>query len=312
MVVARDGRTASSMLRSLAPYLYALVATHDGRSMARAVLALPGANAEDRGRVLYYDAAVSMDMGLADETRVALAEAAALFTSIDDLHGLSMVENLRCFHEATLGNYVEACVAGEGACELARKAGSEELDEIAKGHLAYAYLGLGTAGPLRDEAALRRCLALLESAVDRAEASGSPYDLRTAHGNIANPLIELGELDAAARHVTRAVELHREFGFQLPYVLFTAAVLASRLGQHATAIRLLVPCLDDLDRKGVPLQAYDAPRLDALWADARASLGHENLEAATRSARAMSIGQALELALTLGPKPSARRRDVSG
>lgn len=310
LVAERNGLTATSMVRSLAPYLYALVATRDGRAMAREVLALPGAAPQDRGRALYFDAALSMDLGLADETRAALAEAEELLTAIDDLRGLSMVENLRCFHEATLGNYAKARFAGDAAGELARKAGSRPLEEIAEAHLAYAYLGLGADGPVRDEEALRRCLALLRPAVDRAEASGSPYELVTAHGNIANPLIELGELELAARHVARAVELQREFPFQLPYVLFTAAVLAGRLGDHATSIRLLVPCLDELGRKGVPLQAYDARRLELLWADARASLGHERLEALKRSAGSVSVDQALELALALEPSPSGSSRCI--
>ena len=210
-----DGRAAASLVRSLAPYLYAKVSTREGREIARAALSLQDADPVDRGHVLYYDAAVSSDLGLADETRASLAEAEALFEMAGDPHGLSMVENLRCFHEATLGNYREAQAAGERALMHARDAGSSGLEELANGHLAFALLGLGVDGPERDEAALRRCLELSEAAVEQAEASGNPYALQMAHGNILNPLFELGELGRALGHLRRAVELQGSHDFQL-------------------------------------------------------------------------------------------------
>ena len=114
----------------MAPYLYPKVSTREGREIARAALSLQDADPVDRGHVLYYDAAVSSDLGLADETRASLAEAEALFEMAGDPHGLSMVENLRCFHEATLGNYREAQAAGERARMHARDAGSSGLEEL--------------------------------------------------------------------------------------------------------------------------------------------------------------------------------------
>ena len=298
-----DGRVAASLVRSLAPYLYPKVSTREGREIARAALSLQDADPVDRGHVLYYDAAVSSDLGLADETRASLAEAEALFEMAGDPQGLSMVENLRCFHEAALGNYREAQAAGERALTHARDAGSSGLEELANGHLAFALLGLGVDGPERDEAALRRCLELSEAAVEQAEASGNPYALQMAHGNIVTPLLELGELGRALEHIRRAVELQRLHDFQLPYVVIDAGDVASRLCRHETAIRLLTCGLEDLKRRGVALHAYTGRRVDAIRATARAGLGVDAFRAAERAGKAMSVADAFELVLTLATAP---------
>jgi hypothetical protein len=212
-----------------------------------------------------------------------------------------MVENLRCFHEATLGNYRESHAAGERAGAYARDAGSEALADLADGHLAVALLGLGADMPVRDESALLRCLDLSRSAVRRAEASGNPYALMMAHGNIVNPLLELGDNEEALTHVRRAVELQQVHEFALPYVVIGGADAASRLGQHETAVRLLSCGLADLARNGVRLQAYTSRRVDAIRTDARTVLGAEAVRAHERVGKAMSMGDALELVLTIGP-----------
>jgi hypothetical protein len=273
--------------------------------MTRSTLPLRGIDPVDRGRVLYYDAAISMDMGLIDETRAALVEAETLFTQAGDAHGLSMVENLRCFHAAALGDYAEAHTAGERSCAYAREAGSPALEELAQEHLCFALLGLGADSEARDEAALARCLELSRAAVDRAEANGNPYNLVLAHGNIANPLLELGELAQALAHLRRAVEVQQEHGFDLPYMVISGADAASRLGHHETAVRLLCCVLDDLARKGVALQTYMAHRAEAIRTDAQAALDAEAFRAAERDGKAMNIDDALDLLLTLAPTPGA-------
>ena len=301
-----DGAAAAAILRCLGPYMYSAVSRAEGRSLARSTLELEGADPIDRGHVLYYDAAVSMDMGLADETRVALREAESLFGAAGALDGLSMVENLRCFHEASIGNYVEACEAGERACAHARAAGSEGLGAIAEDHLAFGLLGLGADGDVRDESSLHRSLELCEASVSRAEGIGGPYALITAHGNVVSPLLELGELDLAAVHLARALELQHENAFPLPYAVISAAEMAGRLERHEIAMRLLIPCLEMLARDSVALQAYSQRRADALLAAARAALGADAFAAAESAARAMTVDDALELALSSIGAPAVR------
>ena len=298
-----DGGSAASIVRALAPYLYAKVSRREGHEMTRSTLSLPGIDPVDRGHVLYYDAAISMDMGLVDETRAALLEAETLFAEAGDAHGLSMVENLRCFHAAALGNYAEAHTAGERSCAYAHEAGSEALEELAREHLCFALLGLGADSEVRDEEALARCLELSRAAVRRAEDNGNPYNLVLAHGNIANPLLELGELAQALAHLRRAVEVQQAEGFDLPYMVLGGADAASRLGRHETAVRLLGCGLDDLAGKGVALQTYTAHRAEAIRTEAQAALGAEAFRAAERAGKAMSIPDALELLLTLAPAP---------
>ena len=300
-----DGRSAASVVRSLAPYLYSKVSRRDGRQLARSTLSLVDMDPVDRGHVLYYDAAISMDMGLADETRAALAEAEALFGEADDPHGLSMVENLRCFHEASLGNYRESQAAGERASGYARDAGSEALDEMAKGHLAFALLGLGADAGARDEAALLRCLDLSRSAVRQAEASGNPYALLLAHGNIVSPLLELGDLEQALTHLRRAVELKQLHHFDLPYMVIDGADAASRFGEHETAVQLLSCGLVELARNDVTLQAYTSRRAEAIRSDARTALGPHAFRDHERAGKAMTVADALQLALTLAPARGA-------
>jgi tetratricopeptide (TPR) repeat protein len=303
-----DGGRAVSIVRSLAPYLYPKVSRREGREMTGAALSLSGADPVDRGHVLYLDAAFAMDLGLAEETRAALTEAEALFQRAGDPHGLSMVENLRCFHEAALGHYDESLVAGERACAYAREAGSEALAELTKGHLAVALLGLGAGMPVRDESALLRCLELGRSAVRRAESSGNPYELLLSHGNIVSPLLELGELEEALTHLRRAAELQQVHDFAFPYVVIDGADAASRLGEHETAVRLLSCGLAELERSDVRLQAYTSRRADAIRADARTALETGAFQAHERAGKAMSVADALQLVLTIEP---ARRAPVS-
>jgi predicted ATPase/DNA-binding SARP family transcriptional activator len=301
-VERNDGPTAMSIVRSLAPYLYSSVATSEGREIARSTLALAKSDPIDRGHVLYYDACISMDMGLAAETHAALDEAEALFSAEDDGRGLSMVENLRCFHACTVGDYADGAAAGERAIAHARRAGGGGLEDIAADHLSYALLGLGTSGPERDEQALARSLALLQAAADRADASGYPYAMAASHSNVASPLLELDRLDEAAFHVKRALEIQAEHGFTFPYAVIVAAELAGRRGNHETAVRLLVPCLVDLAGQSIALQAYGRRQVDAVYAGARESLGTDGVAMAERAGEAMTVGDAIELALTLEPR----------
>jgi non-specific serine/threonine protein kinase len=301
-VERNDGPTAMSIVRSLAPYLYSSVATSEGREIARSTLALAKSDPIDRGHVLYYDACISMDMGLAAETHAALDEAEALFSAEDDGRGLSMVENLRCFHACTVGDYADGAAAGERAIAHARRAGGGGLEDIASDHLSYALLGLGTSGPERDEQALARSLALLQAAADRADASGYPYAMAASHSNVASPLLELDRLDEAAFHDKRALEIQAEHGFTFPYAVIVAAELAGRRGNHETAVRLLVPCLVDLAGQSIALQAYGRRQVDAVYAGARESLGTDGVAMAERAGEAMTVGDAIELALTLEPR----------
>ena len=133
----------------------------------------------------------------------------------------------------------------------------------------------------------------------RADALGSPYARVTAYTNIAAPLLELGRLDEASTYVRHAIQLGRGHGFALPYAAMTAARVASQLGRHEVAVRILGPCLDDLSAKSVELQAYSVTEVDVIYASARAELGAERFAAAERAARRTSLDQAIELALGL-------------
>lgn len=305
LIETRDGAGASRLIRALAPYLYTDVSRPEGRQLAALTLALPGVVPRDRGRILYYDACLTMDMGLADETRATLGEAETLFTRARDPEGLSMVENLRCFHEASVGNYAAAAEAGEQAVAHAERARSADLAQIGRDHLAFALLGLGADCDERDEEALRRCRDIHLAAIERAER---PYEVFTAAGNAIPCLLELDDVALAVACLRRNLEMQREHQFHAPYALLSAAYVADVLDDPATAIRLLVPCLRELEAKSFALSRFDRRRIARLEADAVGALGAEPLEAIRREAQRLTAEDALDLAVTVASSEFAETR----
>ena len=180
---------------------------------------------------------------------------------------------------------------------LARRAGSKSLEEVAEAHLRFvARVGNSRTRSRRGRAS--SALDLVHQQVRRADALGSPYARVTAYTNIAAPLLELGKLDEASTYVRHAIELGRSHGFALPYAAMTAARVASQLGRHEVAVRILEPCLDDLPQSQWS-SSYSVTEVDAIYASARTELGAERFAAAERAARRTSLDQAIELALRL-------------
>ena len=241
-------------------------------------------------------------MGLADETRASLAEAETLFEGARDaLRPVDGREPPLLPTRRRSATYEVSRAAGERACAVcATRPSSKGLEEVAEAHLAISLLGLGTAGPVRDEDALRRALDLVREQVRRADALGSPYARVTAYTNIAAPLLELGRLDEASTYVRHAIELGRGHGFALPY----AAMDGGEGRESARPARGGRPHPRAVSGRpfrkvgGAPGLRRDRGRCDPRDARARRSAPSGFAVSRARGAKRTSLDEALELALS--------------
>jgi tetratricopeptide (TPR) repeat protein len=273
-------------------------------------LALDGGEAADRGHALYFVACVTMELARPSETYAHLASAEASFAAADDLGGLSMVENLRCFQSVMLGEAQRACAEGVRAVELARAAGSADLEMPATQHLALALCLAARESPTPDRARLEEARRLLEASREWLLDQGR--DSAVADANLAVVLSELGAYEEALGHAQRALLLERERGTRrIAEALITIALSASGLERHRDAIRLLRVAERRLDDQGTARHDWIEESAARIAACARAALGDRGYEAACRQGAELSLDDAFELALATETRRAAARRSTA-
>jgi predicted ATPase/DNA-binding SARP family transcriptional activator len=303
----RDQDTALALIRSLAPHWYELDDLTTSLELARATLALLGGDPADRGHVLYFAGCITMELGRAQETYAHLEEAETSFLAVDDVGGLSLVENLRCFQSIMLGDAARACAEGRRAFELARAAGSRALEIPARQHFALALCLAAISEPTPDRAKLEEALVHLESARETLTAEGRSSVL--IDGNSAVVLSELGRQDEALECARRAFRLELERGTRrVAAMLFMFAVIASRSGLHHDAVRLLGAAERRLRDEGTARYAWVDGWATEIAMRARGALSESVYEAARREGDELLLDEAVERALSLTSTRSTETR----
>ncbi|HXF61753.1 MAG TPA: tetratricopeptide repeat protein [Caldilineaceae bacterium] len=143
----------------------------------------------------------------------------------------------------------------------------------------------------------------LEEAVALQREVGDRWGLANALNNLGNVLRAQGDYIAAGRLYTESLAMNRVLGdrWALAYLLEDLGSLAALQGDAEPAL-VLIGAAGSLRRAiGAPLPPADQAKLDETIAPAQAMLGEENAAKATAQGAALSLDQALDFALALGP-----------
>lgn len=259
-----------------------------------------GGSTDDRAHALGQASVFAAELGKVDVARAMLADSESVFATAGDLAGLAEVATLRGFLEASVGNSTEAIDQCERALDLARQAGDENLAATARAQLAFGLqiAALETDPP--DAAKLERALATDAAQLEYLRRAGaSPTQEANVLSNVAFSLTLLSRHAEALQHVQEALQTRLEVGVTDPQAVLNAGFVAGGLARHRQAAAIAARALQEFDNQGMMVQARDRRLLDRLESDVRAALGDEGHQEAIRTGQAMTLDQAVELALSL-------------
>jgi predicted ATPase/class 3 adenylate cyclase len=179
------------------------------------------------------------------------------------------------------------------AVEIARAALDRPLSDRGRPRM-YNLLGT-TSGALGDLATSREAFA---KELELNEAIGYEWGTASAHGNLAEVAMRLGDTAGAARHQAACLDLAAAQGStaMVAFSLIVAAHLAGRAGDSGTAVRLHAKGEELLAETGLALYDDDRRQSDDLLASARSALGEADFAAATEDGRHLEVTQAMTTA----------------
>ena len=181
----------------------------------------------------------------------------------------------------------------EGAMEIARQALALDISDRGRSRM-YNLLGT-TSGALGDyAAAYEACSRELEL----QELLGYEGYIASAHGNLAETALRLGDVAAAARHQKQCLDLGVSQGTpaMVAFSLMVAARVAAWREDWATAASLHSRAEVMLEEIGLALYEDDRRESDALLGRVTDRLGHDGLQRAFDRGRRMSLSEVVQLA----------------
>ena len=119
-----------------------------------------------------------------------------------------------------------------------------------------------------------------------------------------------GDHEAAHHHLAESIGMYQELGHLagISQVLERFVALAAARSQHDVAIRLAAASTALHEQAGAPLMPNSRSRLERAIEPARRGLSGEAADANWQAGRALSLDQAIELALNIDASPAARVR----
>lgn len=180
-----------------------------------------------------------------------------------------------------------------GAIDIARSSLGKELSDRGRARM-YNLLGT-SSGALGDfETAYEACNQELEL----MERLGYEGYVASAHGNLAEIALRLGDLPEAARHQRTCLQLALAQGLSalVAFSLIVAARVAGWRGEWATAVELHATAEKQLQEVGLVLYEDDRRESEELMENARGRLGDDPFSSAHDRGRDASISLAAELA----------------
>lgn len=288
----------------------------------RALLPLLPADQHERAQAIacslarYHDASQSFREGIREVSRhvEALSQPSAtrvaLLTRLADLHlrtgdtdaAAALVEQaseVQVTHGApewddaavdrTRGEIARRRGDLQGAVTIAREALERDLSDRGRARM---FNLLGTAlGALGD---LDGAWSALEQELELNRQAGYDAAVSASHGNLAETALRLGDLEQAAYHQARCLDLALVQGSttMVAFSLIVASRLAGTLEQWEVAIRLHARAEVLLEETGLTLYADDQRESDRLLADAHEALGAERFREALAAGRSAAVPEA--------------------
>lgn len=268
----------------------------------------------------YHDASQSFRDGIAELTRLASvlhepsSTRVSLLTTLADLHlrtgdvdtAVDLVEGAGAL-AATFGapDWDDVAVdrtRGEiarrkgdlnGAAEIARAALDRSLSDRGRSRI-YNLLGTTSAALGDFDTAYRACQQELEL----NQTLGYEGYIASAHGNLAEIALRIGDMSAAARHQRSCLDLAVSLG-STAMVAFSL-IVASRVGawqeDWTTAATLHSKAEELLEETGLVVYEDDRREIETLLATLRRELGETGVGDAMSAGKAMSVPRAVDMA----------------
>lgn len=157
-----------------------------------------------------------------------------------------------------------------GAIEMTSQALTTVSDDRARSRLLTA---LSIAHTVNDDP--ESAVPVLEEAIRASRAADMDNDVANAQSNLAEALVGLGDLQAAAAHQLAALEQARAGGSQMlvTFSIILAAHLSGAGGEWGRAVRLYRAALRQLDEVAYVLYEFDVARGRQLEERAQGELG---------------------------------------
>jgi non-specific serine/threonine protein kinase len=275
----------------------------EGRGWLRAVLALPVPAEVDRRqlRVAWAAGQLAYSQGDSAEARVLLDECLALARERGDEAGIGMVLTQLghvAFLEDDLGR-AAACYA-EGFA-IRRRIGDQR-------GTALALQGLGFVARLQGDNA--RAQSLLDQALGLFRAVGDRFQIGLTTGYLADAVFAAGDLPRSRGYLLESLDVLRALGARsrIPRCLERWAAFAVAQGRAAAAVRLAGAADALRAALGDPLSPARLAERDRMLRPARLALSAESAKQEWALGRAMTLDEAIGLALDVAAEPSASLR----
>ena len=268
----------------------------------------------------HHDASQSFHEGIQELSRLAgllgkpSATRVSLLTTLSDLHLrtgevdrarelVEAAEELRAEHgapewddvavERTRGEITRRSGDLAGALEIAREALKKPLSDRGQARM---YNLLGTASAALGD--FDTAYDAFHRELELNERLGYEGYVASAHGNLAEVALRLGDMPAAAGHQRSSLELAVALGS--PASVAFSLIVAARIGgwqeDWITAVALHAKAEEQLEEIGLVLYEDDRRQSDELLASAREQLGNEAFSVAHSNGLEATLADAVRLA----------------
>jgi predicted ATPase/class 3 adenylate cyclase len=283
----------------------------------------------------HHDAGQTFREGIVELTRLARlldrpsATRVSLLTTLADLHlrtgdvepAVELVDEAESLAEAygapdwddvavdrTRGEIARRRGNLSGAVEIAQGAMARPLSDRGRSRM-YNLLGTSSAALGDLDIAYDACLRELEL----NQLLGYEGYIASAHGNLAEVALRLGDMTAAARHQRSCLDLAVTLGSaaMVAFSLIVASRVAGWRSEWVTAASLHAKAEAMLDETGLVIYEDDRRESESLLAMLDEELGHEGLQDALSVGRELTVPEAVRMADdVLGAAAHAEGHDV--
>ncbi|MGH3136084.1 MAG: ATP-binding protein [Gaiellaceae bacterium] len=301
-VANADGQTAIPLAASLGWIWYQVGELADSYALLRSVLALPGGDDRDRGFICRSAGDLAAELDDYEEANRLFDQADVYAAACEDRLLEHKIMHSRAYRSIRVGDYAQAAEWAIGAAGVARAHGFHDLEIGARWLQLQAMRMAGTDRDEPDVRALERCIPVAGSLLQRsAEAENVTIEAQT-HAELGAVYLGLSRYEEALPHQQASLRFEATTGRRWVLLdIIAIGTVSGRLGDHVAAVRLasFARCQHELE--GRSLDRDDVRSLGRIEAEGRAALGDAGYEAEARQGAAMTLDEAIEVALSLAP-----------